>query len=324
MRPKPILLGPALAFGLAAAGTETQAQTLAALCQKDGKVRFFDGRLGKVLAEEDAGPAPRVLGTAPGQLKLYVANDPTPRNPNATLRAIGTVTGRAEGESGLPGCRGVSDLEPGPDEALFVACEDSEDLLEVSASDGGLRRRHAVGRGASGVVFHSGTGQLVIANRRAGEIVLYRLEQREVAQRLRAGKAPRAVRLGFDETLVGILDEAAPALVFFEPEAESFGRPVPIGQGPRDLSFIGASPLVLVTGTGRPSLQAVDLEEEAVRKGLDLGPGAQGIAVDSAGHWAWVSNSELSTITVLDLESWALVHTLPLPGGPTELVLIRE
>jgi DNA-binding beta-propeller fold protein YncE len=311
-------------LGLAAGSRPAEAQTLAALCQKDHKVRFFDGRLGKILAEEEAGPAPRVLGLAAEQFRLYVANDPTPKNPDATLRAIGTVGGRFEAEITLPGCRGVSDIEPGPEATLLVACEDSEDVLEVSATDGGLRRRHSVGRGAVGVVFFPDTDQLVVANRRSGELLLYGLEDRQIVRRFSAGKGLRSLQIGFGGTLVGVLDEAAPALLFLEPEGESLSRPTPIGAGPRSLRFVGSSSTVLVTVPGVPGLEIVDLEEEAVQKGLGVGPGAMGLAVDAAGRHAWVGSSEQSTVSVVDLESWAVEHVFPVPGGPTELLLIRE
>ena len=322
MRPRRLAFASVL-LGLLLPSTG-RSQALAALCQKDHKVRFFDGRSGEVLAEEDAGPAARVLATAPDQLKLYVANDPSPRNPDATLRAIGMVSGHLEGQSVLPGCRGVSAVEAGPGGSLLIACQESEDLLEVSATDGWLQRRHPVGRGAVGLVYQPETGLLFIANRLTGEVLSYNLEERRILRRMPAARTPIDMELGYGGTMIGLLDAAGPSVLFFEPEAETFGKPVRVGAGPHRMRFVGPGSQVLVTVAKGPSVQVVDLEEESLHKALDLGVGATGIAVDPAGQNGWISNPQLGTVSLLDLESWSLVHTFPIAGGPDELIYLRQ
>lgn len=319
------IAGAILCAALLPAGASvSQSQTLAALCREDHKVRFFDGKTGKILAEEAVGETAMSMALPRGGLRLFVAEDGKPGERDSVLRVLSIITGHLETTMMLTDCRGPMGLGEGPQGRLLVPCSESETVLEVSGVDGGLHHRLRVGKGAVAAVYHAETDTTAIANRSPGELMLYDMEDRKIAWRHAAGKVPLALVQGYGETMLVLLDGERGTVQVLAPEAQTLGPAIAVGAGARSLVFAGEGASLLVTVAGAQGLALVDVEEGAVQRTMELGPGTVGLAVNSEGTRAWVSLQEANLVAMVDIEGWRVEATFPLAGGPGPLVYIKD
>jgi hypothetical protein len=319
-----------LFLGAAAAQPEAGAQTMAALCRKDGQVRFFDGRSGKLLASESAGRAPVALAAVPELLRLYVAQagtaaaqDGTAAEAAPVVHALGIVMGRFETLFPLPGCRNPAGLSAVAGR-LYVACSGSADVLVLSADSGSVHARHRVGRGVGATAYHAETESLLAVDTLEGQLLVYDMNEREIRKKLRLSRGPAVLQISPAGAPVAVLSIETGTLWLYDPEAETLSRPIELGARARGMRFVAESSALLAACDGPEGLVQIDLEEGTVERRLDVGPAPGGIAVDAAGQYAWVSSEGSDAIARIDLERWVVEETIPMPGGPVELLLLRD
>jgi hypothetical protein len=123
---------------------------------------------------------------------------------------------------------------------------------------------------------------------------------------------------------MAVLSRQAGTLWLYDPEAETLSRPIELGARARAVRFVGEGSALLAVCDGPEGLVQIDLEEGTIERRLDVGPGLGGIAVDAAGQYAWVSSETSDRVARIDLERWVVEETLPVPGGPVELLLLRD
>ncbi len=316
------LLCSMVLFLLGVSVLESGADTLAALCRKDGKVRFFESTEGKILRETELVGKPLDLLRVPETLYLLVSSTALKGRMGGVLTWFGALTGSAERSVVLNGCRKPGLLRAFGKKSVLVGCVESGRILVLSAISGLVRRSYSVGFGMRDLLFHPSTRQVLVL-RESGELFLLDLENRALEE-VEAVSGVTELALDPQSGVVALVKASPGGVSFFDPEAGDLEGVIKVEGRVRSLRHLPRSPYLLLETDGIRDLVKIDTDTKEVADRLAVGRGVTDILLHPWGEAAWVVSPVDDSVMVIDLVGWKLRGSFTVAGGPYRLEWVEH
>ncbi|MBA3772091.1 MAG: beta-propeller fold lactonase family protein [Ramlibacter sp.] len=161
---------------------------------------------------------------------------------------------------------------------------------------------------------------LVIAGNRLNHVDIYRWDGKEpqLAKRIATARTPSHIWIDGKSTTAFVTMQDSDELVAVDLATQSLTWRVKTGPMPADVFGTPDGKNLLVGMTGGDSVEVYDVSgrEPKLTKSIKTGAGAHAFRSAGDARHVYVSNRVANTIGKIDLQTFALVDTIPAPGGP--------
>lgn len=335
MRTPQLLLLAAVALLVEACGsahTPARAWRIYVTDEASGALTVIEGPDGKVLTTAPLGKRPRGVRVSPDGRRLYIALSGSPAGgpgvdesklppPDRAADGIGVFD--AFTLKPIRTLRGVTDPEQlalSPDgRRLFVASEDSGQLVMMDADTGAVTGRWAVGGEPEGVAVSPDGSSVYVTSESDGAIAVIHPDSPAVAARIKVGERPRGLAVSRDGSLLFATSEADGGVWRIDTRqakvtshtklADPSLKPMAV-----ELSSDERS-LYVTTGRGGRLLvlDAATLQQKAA---LAVGARPWGAALSPDGAVLYTANGPSNDVAVVDTAHMMVLGKIASPGKP--------
>lgn len=312
--------GLVLAAALSLSATAVPAATLYVTNEMDGTLSVIDTVAQKRTATLALGKRPRGVQLGPDGRRLYVAlSGSPPAGPGVDESTLPPPDKSADGIGivALPSLkllrvlRGVSDPEQlavsHDGRELYVASEDTGQLLVLDAGSGATRAAIDVGGEPEGVAVDPQDGTVYVASERDAQVAVVDPHARRRVATIAVGKRPRAIVFNADGTRAYVSNEAGASISVIDAKRRREMRRIALGDAslrPMGLA-LDASGRKLYVATGRAArVLALDTQSGEVLASVDVGPRAWGLALCADEQRLYSANGPSNDVSVIDVASF--------------------
>lgn len=313
------------------AGTAAQAARVYVTNERDGTLSVIDDATQRVLATLPLGKRPRGLVLAPDGRRLYVALSGSPiGGPGVDESTLPPADKDADGIGVVELAplklvkllRGVSDPEQlalsADGGSLYVASEDTGQLLVLDAHSGARRAAIEVGGEPEGVAVDPKDGSVYVTSERDAQIAVVEPRQGRRAATIAVGARPRGIVFSADGARAYVSNEASASVSVIDTARRVVTRSFALGAPalrPMGLA-LGADGGTLYVSTGRGrKLLALDAASGETRGAVEVGPRPWGLARCASGR-LYSANGPSNDVTVIDGATLAVRAHIAVGEGP--------